>query len=85
MKSIIEELTLEFIERNGCVTCEFATSPDKIGEHMREIWKFQPLLEPLNAYWHVSVCTTCHKQQGGEDYIHVQIIKREFMYSGVRK
>lgn len=75
MKSMIEEDTLEFIKENGCVTCEFTTSPDKIGEVMREIWKFQPLLEPLNAYWHVSVCTTCHGHKGGENYIHVQIVK----------
>lgn len=80
MKSIIEQDTLDFIERKGCITCEFTSSPDKIGDVMREIWKFEPLLEPLNAYWHVSVCKTCHGHKGGENYIHVQIVKREFDY-----
>lgn len=51
----IEEDTLEYIKYNGRVTCEFVTSPDKMPEIMREIWKFDNLLESLNAYWHISV------------------------------
>lgn len=74
--SYIEEDTLDYIKHNGFVTCEFTTSPDKMPEVMREIWKFNDLLAPLNSYWHISVCKTCHEQRGDENYIHIQIVKQ---------
>jgi hypothetical protein len=55
----IEEMTNEYIERKGFVTCEFSTSEEKLKELQPFLDQMNLKLAAVDAMWKSGHCNVC--------------------------
>lgn len=69
----LEDLTDEFIEKNGDVTCEmsFDNLTERLGIYLIQQNK---KLEPLKHFWVALPCWVCHEVHNSGSW-HLQIMK----------
>ena len=70
-KDTIIELSKEFDEKEGYVTCEISIHKDKINE-MRDFITNNPNIELKLGKWVIIECDTC-VEYNGEGYLHASI------------
>lgn len=70
--SIITEMTLEYIEKKGCLTAEFQA--DRLTRKMiLEMTECDKMLK--DAHWIAHSCKTCASWNDGKPTLHVEILK----------
>lgn len=67
---IVRNMTKEYKERDGCVTCEFSTSQENLGEKLKFLNEIN--YENTMCRWTIQFCRTC-ESYNKETPFHVQI------------
>ena len=67
---LIEEMTKEYVDENGMVTCEFSF-------HVSRMEELYPLFKAANGamakgHWCITICDACEKYHGG-GFVHAEI------------
>ena len=72
---IVADLTREYLEAKGDITCEFATTPDHLPEVVKQIREYNKALLYLGAHWVMLTCDRCQQFHGDDYFIHCEIVK----------
>lgn len=74
----VTDKTNEYIESQGGVTTEFATTPAKLEEIKDSLLQESERLASLGARWIVVECSTCTEYHGEDYTLHASIETFEF-------
>lgn len=69
----VDMLSTEWLEKDGSVTCEFSTGPDRLAEKL----DYLHTKVKEGVRWVLYRCDTCYDQHGDEAPYHVEILSKE--------
>lgn len=66
----VDSMSTEWLEKDGFVTCEFSTGPDRLAEKL----DYLHTKAKEGVHWRLYRCDTCYDQHGDEAPYHVEIV-----------
>jgi hypothetical protein len=70
---LVITLTLEWIEKNGVISAEFATGGNNLEEKLKILAEYSP----KNGMWIIHYCKTCEGYHADKPF-HCEIISNNF-------